>query len=607
MDWWQQRPNVDAGSSGSILARTASCWTGTNVGTGASDLFRFKPWLVLSTLVLLLAASVSQAVAEPIAGNNFQKTWARTDQPVTAGQVNRTWMWGPSANTPALYEPYVESPDGTRGVQYFDKTRMEITHPDGDQSSIWYVTNGLLAKELITGKLQLGDNTFEQHDPAHVNVAGDANDPNGPTYATFNSLLGNGATADGLKITQTVDRAGNVGSDQNLGSYNVTAKDVGAPTHHNVASVFWDFMNSSGTVYDNGAYHSAALFENPFYATGYPLTEAYWTNVLVAGVQKQVLVQVFERRVLTYTPSNPSGWQVEAGNVGQHYYQWRYVQLGNTPATANAPHFDHVYVIMMENKEYSSVIGNSDAPYINQLAQQYNLVTGYTGVSHPSEPNYVALWSGSTNGVTDDGVYNLSGQTIADQLDAANKSWMVYAENFPVSDNGASCYTADTAQDGPDGTGTYVRRHNPAMIFTSVNQNVQRCMDHVTDFSHFNAATANFNFIVPNLCHDMHDCPVASGDSWLQSWLGTNILNTDTWAQSDSAIFIVWDEGTTSIGGGGQVPMIYISKHSPQSFSYSTPANHYTLLRTIEDTFGLGCLHESCNNGRFYLRVGRSF
>ncbi len=282
-------------------------------------------------LVALWIGVIAPASAAPVSGSNFGNTWAYTDQPVATGKVNRTWMWGPSADSPSLLEPYAESPDGQRQVQYFDKTRMEISHPNGYASSIWYVTNGLLAEELITGRLQLGDSAFEQHVPAQVNVAGDANDPNGPTYATFNTLMGYGAIPSGWKIIQTVDRAGNIDSDSNLASYSVTAEDVGAPTHHDVASVFWDFMNSSGTVFQNSAYTSAKLFANPFYATGYPLTEAYWTNVVVGGVQKRVLVQVFERRVLTFTPSNPDGWKVEAGNVGQHYYTWRYQVLGKTP------------------------------------------------------------------------------------------------------------------------------------------------------------------------------------------------------------------------------------------------------------------------------------
>ena len=289
---------------------------------------------VIAILALWISA-IAPVSAESISGSSFGNTWAYTDQPVATGQVSRTWMWGPSANSPSLFEPYAESPNGQRTVQYFDKTRMEITHPDGDASSIWYVTNGLLAEELITGRLQLGDTQFEQHDPAAVNVAGDANDPNGPTYATFNPLMDYGAIPSGWIITQTVDRAGQIGADANLASYNVRAENVGALTNHNVASVFWDFMNSSGTIFNtDGSYGTAPLFQNPFYATGYPLTEAYWTTVLVGGVQKQVLVQVFERRVLTYTPSNPDGWKVEAGNVGQHYYAWRYGVLGKT-VTAN--------------------------------------------------------------------------------------------------------------------------------------------------------------------------------------------------------------------------------------------------------------------------------
>jgi predicted secreted Zn-dependent protease len=271
-------------------------------------------------------------------GAYFGNVWAHDDQPVAAKQVNRTWMWGPSADGAPFSESYAQSPNGQREVQYFDKTRMEITHPNGDTSSVWYVTNGLLAKELITGQMQTGDDTFQSRRPAQINVAGDAGDPNGPTYSTFNTLMNAGATPNGWTIIQTVNRAGNIGTNQQLARYGVTAVDVGSPTQHTVASVFWQFMNSNGTVSQSGKYVTAKLFENPFYATGYPLTEPYWTNVLVGGVQKQVLVQVFERRVLTYTPSNPDGWTVEAGNVGLHYYQWRYGKMAlPQSATSNPP------------------------------------------------------------------------------------------------------------------------------------------------------------------------------------------------------------------------------------------------------------------------------
>lgn len=260
------------------------------------------------------------------------KVWASTDSVVANQTVNRTWIWGPEANTSYVVEPYQKSgqanasqaPAEWRVVQYFDKSRMEITNPNGDTNADWYITNGLLAEEMITGRMQLGDDLFVQHDPAQVNVAGDLNDPNGPTYATFNPLMTYGAIPNGWIITQTVSRAGEVTADSSLSSYGVTSTDVGAPTKHNVASVFWAFMNSSGPIDQNGQVVNGKLFSNPFYATGYPITEPYWTHVLVGGVSKLVLVQVFERRVLTYTPSNPDGWKVEAGNVGLQYYQWRY-------------------------------------------------------------------------------------------------------------------------------------------------------------------------------------------------------------------------------------------------------------------------------------------
>ncbi|MCX2728525.1 thermonuclease family protein (plasmid) [Thermomicrobium sp. 4228-Ro] len=262
-------------------------------------------------------------------------TWARSDLPVAAGRVSRTWMWGPEPFTTPLREAYADAPGGTRLVQYFDKSRMEITDPAADRSSPWYVTNGLLAKELVTGQLQRGDATFEPQPPAQVNVAGDPDDPDGPTYASFSGLLDHAPLPVGTTITQTVDRAGNVGSDLSLGQYGVTAVYYVPETNHTVASVFWDFMNSRGQVYVGWRYREDALFPNPFYATGFPLTEAYWARVRVAGVQQWVLVQVFERRVLTYTPGNPEGWKVEAGNVGQHYYRWRYQQLGQRSQEAS--------------------------------------------------------------------------------------------------------------------------------------------------------------------------------------------------------------------------------------------------------------------------------
>ena len=262
----------------------------------------------------------------PFANPAFQAVWARTDMPVAIGQVDRTWMWGSLPDTPGMMEPYVESPGGQRLVQYFDKSRMEITDPGGDPTSQWYVTNGLLVVELMTGQMQVGNNTYGTRTPAVVNVAGDADDPTGPTYAGLAGLRGAPAAGSFDTLTSRVNRRGQVTDDPSLldqgvvAAYRVTVPGI----DHQIASPFWTFMNSSGPIWQGDAVSQAALFPSPFYATGYPITEAYWASVKVAGTYREVLMQCFERRVLTYTPDNPPGWKVEAGNVGLHYHAWRY-------------------------------------------------------------------------------------------------------------------------------------------------------------------------------------------------------------------------------------------------------------------------------------------
>lgn len=280
-------------------------------------------------LAPLREAKVGWESAAAIAPGNqhFQRVWARTDYPVAQGQVSRTWMWGPEAFSPVMVEPYAESPGSERAVQYFDKARMEITNPAADQNSIWYVTNGLLVVELITGKMQLGHNQFSNGMPAQVNVAGDLDDPDGPTYATFAGLLDAAPLPLGSAIIQQVDRAGHVHSDGSLSAHGVSVGYIDNVTNHSIAAPFWAFMNSSGMVYENGQYGQAVLFQDPYFATGRPISEPYWAEARVAGTVRLVLVQCFERRVLTYTPGNPAGWLVEAGNVGLHYYSWRYGSL----------------------------------------------------------------------------------------------------------------------------------------------------------------------------------------------------------------------------------------------------------------------------------------
>jgi hypothetical protein len=292
---------------------------------------------VLVAVILLSALALPSLLVTPASAKEdpLTRTWARTDWPVKSGAVNRTWMWGPERFKDKTVEEYTESPGGQRTVLYWDKSRMEITHPDAHDDGVWYVTNGLLVWEMITGQLQVGDHDFEPRSPARVNVAGDLDDPNGPTFATFGPLLDAAPYPSGSTITTRVDRNGNLSNDASLASYGVTAASlVEVPgIRHQIASPFWQFMTSQGTIYEDSRIFVGPLFQNAFYATGYPLTEAYWANVKVGGTQRDVLMQCFERRCLTYTPGNDAGWQVEAGNVGIQYYTWRYEDPTNQPPT----------------------------------------------------------------------------------------------------------------------------------------------------------------------------------------------------------------------------------------------------------------------------------
>jgi len=250
------------------------------------------------------------------------------------------------------------------------------------------------------------------------------------------------------------------------------------------------------------------------------------------------------------------------------------------------PSFSHVYLIVMENKSYSEIVGNAHAPYINSLITQYGLAANYAAVAHPSEPNYLALFSGSTQGVTNDGLYNLDGQNLADQLEAHGKTWQVVAQNVPLD-----CFTGATASGGEDGAGTYARKHEPAISFTDISTSPARC-SHITDFAHFDPAAADFIFIAPNLCNDMHDCATATGDAFLQSFVPT-ILDSSAW-QQNGVLFIVWDEGEGS-SSSNQVAALVIAHQVPPGFQSAVAHNHYALLRTIEDAWGLGCLNHTCD------------
>lgn len=254
------------------------------------------------------------------------------------------------------------------------------------------------------------------------------------------------------------------------------------------------------------------------------------------------------------------------------------------PAQAAVPTFFHIFVIVMENHEYGSVIGRPDAPYVNRLAATYGLATNYYAASHPSLPNYFALTAGSTFGIASDcTTCYVNATNIADQVEASGRSWKAYMEDMPTP-----CYLGASS-------GNYAMKHDPFMYYTDIRNNPARCAAHVVPFTQFyvdmsGGQVPNFVWITPNMCNDTHDCPVATGDAWL----GTIVprITGSAAFRNGGVLFITWDEGSSNAGccgdaWGGHVATLIISPRSISGFRSSTAENHYSLLRTIEDGFNL--------------------
>ena len=235
----------------------------------------------------------------------------------------------------------------------------------------------------------------------------------------------------------------------------------------------------------------------------------------------------------------------------------------------------------MENKEYGSIVGSKAAPYENSLIKTYGLATNFHAETHPSEPNYIALTSGGLNGVGTDGYYNLKVPNLFDQIEAAGRTWHVYAQGYP-----GNCFTGSVAPggvDGPGAAGEYARKHNPAISYSSIESNKTRCAN-ITHLAGFDPSAADFELIIPNMINDMHSSSVAAGDAFLKVFV-PKIIDSNSFA--DSVLFITWDEGSTDVDGGGHIATIVVSPGMQPGSRYTGPADHYSLLRTIEDAWSM--------------------
>jgi len=238
-------------------------------------------------------------------------------------------------------------------------------------------------------------------------------------------------------------------------------------------------------------------------------------------------------------------------------------------AATAVPRFDHIVLVMFENKA-TSQITSSSAPYFTALAAQGAKFSQSYAITHPSQPNYIALFSGATQGVTSDAcpksftVDNLGGQLIG-----AGLSFTGYSESMP-SDGYTGC-----------SSGTYMRKHNSWVDFSTVPTASNRTYaSFPTDYS----TLPTVAFVTPNMCSDMHDCSIGTGDTWLQSHLD----GYAQWAKTHNSLLIVTFDEDNSLSLN-HIHTSFIGQHVTPG-TYAEKITHYTVLRTIESAYGLSAL-----------------
>jgi phospholipase C len=235
----------------------------------------------------------------------------------------------------------------------------------------------------------------------------------------------------------------------------------------------------------------------------------------------------------------------------------------------------------MENKYYSQIIGSSSAPYLNQLAKDCGLATNYFALDHPSLPNYIAMTSGDTWGITDDADPSadaVSVPSIYSQVKARGKQWRDYEEDAP-----GNCPSSDSYP--------YVVHHDPAPYYTSIASDCNNWdvpMGTTGGGAFLDDLNANtlpaFAFVTPNMCNDMHDCSIATGDGWLKSWVPM-ILDSPGYKAGRTALFITFDEDNGSFGN--HVETLVVTPSTPAGARSSTYFDHYSLLKTTEQMLGI--------------------
>lgn len=241
-------------------------------------------------------------------------------------------------------------------------------------------------------------------------------------------------------------------------------------------------------------------------------------------------------------------------------------------------------MIALENKEYPQILGSGEAPFLDSLAARNVLLTHAFAIRHPSLPNYLALIGGSTFGVrTDCTRCSVDETNLVDQLAAAGFSWKAYMQRMP-----GPCFRGAVAGTWPH---QYAKKHDPFMYFRDIRESRARC-HRIVPFrqirADLDAGLPRFAWITPDDCFNMHDCPIARGDRWLRRWVPRILPSLGT----NGSLIVVFDEGSSDAGccglgaGGGHVPAIIAGPGAADRVRIRGDADHYSLLRLVEDAWG---------------------
>jgi hypothetical protein len=249
--------------------------------------------------------------------------------------------------------------------------------------------------------------------------------------------------------------------------------------------------------------------------------------------------------------------------------------------------YQHVVWIVMENHAATAALSPASAPYTVGLTRACGLATSFTAESHPSLPNYVAMTSGSTQGIKDDNGPSSHPLAVPSIFSQTAGSWRALQESMP-----ANCSSA--------GAATYAVRHNPAAYYTGIRG---ECATNDVPLGAVPDLSARFTFVTPNLCNDTHSCPVATGDAWLSRFL-PQVFGSPQYQSGTTAVFLTWDEDDGS--AGNHVATIVMAPSVPAGIQVATPFTHYSLLRTTEELLGIpgylgGAATATSMRGGFHL------